>query len=129
MGVVTRDHLHCIWTLPPDDADFSIRWAIIKRFVTKQCPTLRCDAWMSPSKLKRKESTIWQRRFWEHQIRDERDYQKHMDYIHYNPVKHGLVNKVADWPYSTFHRYVRLGVYEADWASTVESDLEYFGES
>ncbi len=128
--VLLPDHLHCIWTLPPDDADFGIRWAMIKRFVTKQCAAkLQYDAWMSPSKLKRNESTIWQRGFWEHQIRDDSDYQKHMDYIHYNPVKHGLVDKVAKWPYSTFHRYVRLGVYETDWAGVTNAyESENFGE-
>jgi putative transposase len=129
--VLLPDHLHTIWTLPPDDADFGIRWAMIKRFVTKQCaPELKRDAWMNASKLKRKESTLWQRRFWEHQIRDESDYQKHMDYLHYSPVKHGLVEKVADWPYSTFHRYVRQGVYGVDWAGVIdEQELEGFGES
>jgi len=129
--VLLPDHLHTIWTLPPDDADFGIRWAMIKRFVTKQCaPELKRDTWMNPSKLKRKESTLWQRRFWEHQIRDESDYQKHMDYLHYNPVKHGLVEKVADWPYSTFHRYVRQGIYGIDWASVNnEQELKGFGES
>ncbi len=125
------DHLHCIWTLPPNDADFGVRWAMIKRFVTKQCSAeLKRDEWMNQSKLKRKESTLWQRRFWEHQIRDERDYERHMDYLHYNPVKHGLVAKVTDWPHSTFHRYVRQGVYKEDWAVVdSEQEPEGFGES
>lgn len=124
------DHLHTIWTLPPDDADFGIRWALIKRFVTKQCnPELKRDEWLNPSKLKRKESTFWQRRFWEHQIRDESDFQKHIDYIHYNPVKHGLVKKVSDWPYSTFHRYATQGVYGEDWVGVAdEEELTGFGE-
>jgi len=118
--VLLPDHLHCIWTLPPDDADFGIRWAMIKRYVTKQCGSeLKRDAWMSSSKQKRKESILWQRRFWEHQIRDDGDYQKHMDYIHYNLAKHGLVEKVADWPHSTFHRYVLQGVYGMDWAGVI----------
>jgi putative transposase len=127
--VLLPDHLHCIWTLPVDDADFGIRWAMIKRYVTKQCnPELKRDDWMKRSKQKRKESTIWQRRFWEHQIRDDRDYENHMDYLHYNPVKHGLVAKVANWQYSTFHRYVRQGVYGMDWAGVNVQDTENFGE-
>ena len=114
--VLLPDHLHCIWTLPLDDANFSIRWAMIKRYVTKQCgPDLQRNDLMNKSKHKRNESTLWQRRFWEHQIRDERDYKTHMDYIHYNPVKHGIVDNVMDWPYSTFHRYVREGVYDKNW--------------
>ena len=131
--VLQPDHCHCIciWTLPPDDADFGIRWAMIKRLVTKQCGSeLKSNDWMNPSKLKRKESTLGQRRFWEHQIGDERDYEKHMDYLHYNPAKHGLVAKVADWPHSTFHRYVQKGVYGMNWASEVSAkeNVEDFGE-
>lgn len=103
---------------------------MIKRYVTKQCgPKLKRDEWMNSSKLKRKESTLWQWRFWEHQIRDEQDYERHMDYLHYNPVKHVLVEKVADWPHSTFHRYVRLGVYERYWAGAInDQEQEGFGE-
>ena len=127
--VLLPDHIHCIWTLPPDDADFGIRWAMIKRYVTKQCgQELKRDAWINRSKQKRKESTLWQRRFWEHQIRNERDYERHMDYLHYNPVKHGLVEKVAGWPHSTFHRYVRQGVYGMDWTGVVDQEPKGFGE-
>jgi putative transposase len=123
--VLLPDHLHFIWTLPCDDADFGIRWAIIKRFVTKQCnPELKRDDWMKPSKIKRKESTLWQRRFWEHQIRDDKDYEKHVDYIHYNPVKHGLAKQASDWPFSTFHRYREKGLYEIDWAG-ISTDDEF----
>ena len=128
--VLLPDHLHCIWTLPLDDADFGIRWAIIKRFVTQQYnPKFKRDDCMKPLKLKRKESTLWQRRFWEHQIRDEKDYEKHMHYIHYNPVKHGLAKEVSNWPYSTFHRYIKKGIYGVDWAG-ISSDEEMgdFGE-
>ena len=115
--VLLPDHLHCIWTLPPGDANFGVRWAKIKRFVTKQCgPDLRREDLMNKSKRRRNESTIWQRRFWEHQIPDDRDYKRHMDYLHYNPVKHGYVKNVKDWPYSTFHRYVSQGVYGQNWA-------------
>jgi putative transposase len=127
--VLLPDHLHCIWTLPPDDADFGIRWAMIKRYVTKQCNSLRCNDWMTASKRRRKESTLWQRRFWEHQIRDDRDYEKHMDYMHYNPVKHGFTTTVKDWSYSTFHRYVKEGIYSENWAGGgVMSINEGFGE-
>lgn len=128
--VLLPDHLHCIWSLPPDDADFGKRWAMIKRFVTKRCcPALAGDAWLSASKLRRNESAIWQRRFWEHLIRDETDYMRHMDYLHYNRVKHGLANAVKNWPYSTFHRYVNEGVYPDDWGGVhdVRTD-ENFGE-
>lgn len=115
--VLLPDHLHCIWTLPPGDADFSVRWSKIKRCVSRQCGLEtnrlhRCGQ-------QRKESSLWQRRFWEHRIRDEQDYRRHMDYLHYNPVKHGLVAQVGDWPYSTFHRLVRQGIYEPDWAGVV----------
>jgi putative transposase len=84
---------------------------------------------MTASKRRRKESTLWQRRFWEHQIRDDRDYEKHMDYMHYNPVKHGFTTTVKDWSYSTFHRYVKEGIYSENWAGGgVMSINEGFGE-
>ena len=124
--VLLPDHLHCVWTLPEGDADFSTRWKIIKRAVSVACRENHHRAdWMTPSKLKHRESTIWQRRFWEHQIRDDVDLQRHVDYIHFNPVKHGQVTNVADWPYSTFHRYVQQGVYSADWAGNADdAELE-----
>ncbi|MDI6854125.1 MAG: transposase [Deltaproteobacteria bacterium] len=112
--VILPDHLHCIWTLPPGDADFSTRWHDIKaRFAAKIPPGEQ----LSERRLKKGERGIWQRRFWEHAIRDERDYQRHVDYIHYNPVKHGHVTRVAAWPYSSFHRFVGRGVYTIDWAA------------
>ncbi len=128
--VLLQDHLHCIWTLSPDDDNFGVRWAMIKRFVTKQCGMeLRRDDWMNTSKWKRNESTLWQRRFWEHQIRDDRDYETHMDYLHYNPVKHSLVKNVIDWPYSIFCRYVQEGVYDKGWAADgAITNGEGFGE-
>lgn len=128
--VLLPDNLHCIWTLPPNNANLGTRWAMIKRFVTKRCgPDLRRDDWMNASKRKRNESTLWQRRFWEHRIRDDWDYELHMDYIHYNPVKHSFVKNVKDWPHSTFHRYVREGVYCDNWGGdgSVAID-EGFGE-
>jgi len=120
--VLLPDHLHCIWTLPKDDADFSTRWMMIKRKVSIACTSQYEHAnWLTPSKQKHRESTIWQRRFWEHQIRDDIDYAKHLDYLHFNPVKHGLTNQAKDWPYSSFHRYVKDGFYEENWG--LSSDI------
>ena len=109
------DHLHCIWTLPEGDADFSIRWALIKRGFTR-----RATDWLEPlevceSRKAKRESGVWQRRFWEHKIRDDRDFSAHCDYIHWNPVKHGLVKTPGDWPWTTLHRFVREGVYPKGW--------------
>lgn len=126
--VLLPDHLHCVWTLPESDADFSTRWAIIKRAVSLACKdSFYRDDLLTASKLKHRESTIWQRRFWEHQIRDENDFERHVDYIHFNPVKHGHVQHAVDWPYSTFHRYVREGLYKRNWAGTV-NDTSVAGE-
>ncbi len=110
--VLMPDHIHCVWTLPEDDDGYASRWAIIKRAVSQ--------AWghsdtRNHSQLVRGESGFWQRRYWEHLIRDDEDRQRHFDYIHWNPVKHGLVKRPLDWPYSTLQRYVREGVYSADW--------------
>ena len=105
--VVLPEHLHCIWTLPENDDDFSSRWREIKKQFTK----------LSGCR------TIWQPRFWEHTIRDEVDYRRHTDYIYINPVKHGWVTRVQDWPFSTFHRDVRNGLYPVDWAGELE-DVE-----
>jgi putative transposase len=128
--VLLPDHLHCIWELPDGDADYGRRWSIIKRRVTQACVGLENTGERRESQIKRREGSLWQRRFWEHQIRDEDDFARHMDYIHFNPVKHGYVGQVSDWPYSTFHRYVKAGVYVADWAGTSQAkgDLGAFGE-
>lgn len=114
------DHLHCIWKMPTNDADYSMRWSQIKRLTTQACPQyhLPIDE-LSYSKEKRKERGVWQRRFFEYQIRDEADFIKHMDYLHYNPVKHGWVERVLDWQYSSFHRYVKKGVYLASWGESL----------
>ncbi len=127
--VLLPDHLHTIWTLPEEDANFSSRWAMIKQYVTKACrPSVHPEK-VSQSKKGRKEGSIWQRRFWEHLIRDDDDFAKHMDYIHWNPVKHGFVPRVIDWPYSTFHKLVAQGVYPPDWGGCAESwDEANFGE-
>jgi putative transposase len=112
--VVLPDHLHCVWTLPAGDADFSTRWHDIKsRFAARVARGER----LSARRQVKRERGIWQRRFWEHVIRDELDFERHVDYIHYNPVKHGHVVRAADWPHSSFHRDVRRGIYPADWTA------------
>lgn len=128
--VLLPDHLHCLWTLPEGDADFGKRWSMIKRYASQHCgPVLQSPERLTGSRQRRRESTLWQRRFWEHLIRDETDLQNHMDYLHYNPVRHGLVSRVQDWPYSTFHRYVREGVYPPDWGGTNDAHPQgSFGE-
>jgi putative transposase len=128
--VLLPDHLHCIWTLPEGEGDFSKRWGLIKAgFSRRAKPLLHKAAWMTDSKERHRENTIWQRRFWEHQIRDEADLHRHLDYIHYNPVKHGLVERVLDWPHSTFHRYVKQGLYPVNWGENITSELGLsFGE-
>ncbi len=122
---ILPDHLHAIWRLPVDDADFGLRWGIVKRAFSRDlAPGTR-----SASKIAKRDKGIWQRRFWEHQIRDDVDLQHHLDYIHFNPVKHGWVRRVADWPHSSFHRYVERALLRADWAGD-ESDQggNTFGE-
>ena len=106
--VVLPDHLHTLWRLPEGDADFSKRWMVIKRHFSSGLP----QADVSLSKIKKREKGIWQRRFWEHYIRGEDDWRKHMDYIHFNPVKHGYVDSPADWQYSSFSQAVDKGWYE-----------------
>jgi putative transposase len=113
--VVLPDHLHAIWTLPSGDADYPLRWALIKSAFSRGLPKTE---YIRDSRLAKRERGIWQRRYWEHQIRDEADLQAHVDYLHFNPVKHGYARCVADWPFSSFHRYVRQGLLPADWAGT-----------
>jgi len=120
--VVLPDHMHCVISLPEDDVDFSLRIRLIKLDFSKNIPNTE---WRSEARLRRGERGIWQRRFWEHSIRDERDFSAHMDYVHINPLKHGLVRKVLDWPYSTFHRLVEQGIYPSDWAGGGCDDLGY----
>ena len=122
--VVLPDHLHTVWTLPSGDADFAMRWRLIKSTFSRSVPS---GERISASRAAKGERGIRQRRYWEHTIRDEGDFARHVDYIHINPVKHGLVPRVRDWPYSSFHRTVKLGLYLEDWAGDV-SDDEGFGE-
>jgi putative transposase len=113
--VVLPDHLHCIWRLPSEDADNAIRWRLIKTLFARNVPMTECR---SVQRLLRKERGIWQRRYWEHLIRDERDLRNHLDYLHLNPVKHGYVAGAADWQWSSIHRYVRAGILLPDWAGS-----------
>ena len=117
--VLLPNHLHTLWKLPQNDSDFSTRWRLVKdKFTQLYRQNNRSDVNLSDSRLKKGEKTFWQRRFWEHWIRNENDFKNHIDYIHYNPVKHGYVGKVKNWQWSTFHRYVKLGWYDEEWGST-----------
>jgi len=119
--VLLPDHLHCLWTLPEGDDDFSSRWMSIKREFTRHCPS----AYQAPvcaARRRKREQAVWQRRFWEHWIRDDDDFQRHCDYIHYNPVKHGYAATPAAWPHSTFQRFVERGIYPPDWGAPVGND-------
>ncbi len=122
--VVLPDHLHAIWTLPDGDPDFALRWRLIKAAFSRALP--RKEA-ISRSRLDKGERGIWQRRYWERTLRDEADFARHADYIHRNPMKHGHVRRVSDWPHSSFHRMVRLGIYPLDWAGDIDDDSG-FGE-
>jgi putative transposase len=124
--VVLPDYLHAIWTLPEGEADFAVRWQLIKAGFSRGLPQ---GEEVSPSRSRKGERGIWQRRYWEHTLRDEKDFTRHTDYIHFNPVKHGHVGRARDWPYSSFHRLARLGVYPADWAGELDERREGgFGE-
>ena len=123
--VILPDHLHAVWTLPPGDADYSGRWRDIKARFTHSLRKAGANIHRNAAG----EYDLWQKRFWEHTIRDETDLQRHVDYVHYNPVKHGLVERVAAWPHSSFHRHVRLGWLPLDWAGGgAQDDGGKFGE-
>ncbi len=119
--VVLPDHLHAIWTLPEGDCDFSTRWAPIKRLFSWQQPGGEVR---SRSRIAKRERSVWQRRFWEHMIRNEADFRTHVDYVHFNPVKHGLVPHPSLWPYSTYHRAVARGEVPADWSLDTSPETE-----
>ena len=123
--VVLPDHLHAIWTLPEADADFALRWRLIKSTFSRTLPR---GEQISRSRFEKGERGIWQRRYWEHTLRDENDVARHVDYIHFNPVKHRHVTRVKDWPYSSFHRMVKAGEYPEDWGGDVGADGKGFGE-
>ncbi|CAN7643646.1 transposase [Aquipseudomonas alcaligenes] len=122
--VLLPDHLHAIWKLPEGDADYSTRWKLIKRHVTRTCSAHypRPDLW-SQHRSNKGHGTLWQHRFWEHLIRDENDLHRHLDYLHGNPLKHGYVAQVADWPWSSFHRWVERGTYPVDWGGGPDLDM------
>jgi putative transposase len=120
--VVLPEHLHCIWTLPPGDDRFDTRWYLIKSRFSRH---IAKGERISPSRMRKGERGIWQRRYWEHAIRNEEDWHRHADYIHHNPVKHGYVKQAAEWEYSTFRRFVKRGMYTKDWTSEMtEENLE-----
>ena len=110
--VVLPDHLHAVLTSPDDDVDYSSRWREIKKRFSKSLPKTE---FLTQTRKRKNERGIWQRRFWEHTIRDDNDYWHHVNYVHFNPLKHGLVSQVADWPYSSFHRAVKQGIYSNNW--------------
>ena len=123
--VLLPDHLHTIWRMPEDDNDFSIRWSMIKRRFTRQWLTLHQPPVQPTARMRRKrEPGVWQRRFWEHLIRDQNDMANHMDYIHYNPIKHSLAECPHHWPYSTFHRWTQEGAYRSDWLCSCQTKNE-----
>ena len=112
--VLLPDHMHCIWTLPQGDSDYSMRWRLVKSTFTRTCD-IALRGTVSESRRRKGERAVWQRRFWEHQIRDERDFIQHLEYIHYNPAQHGVVDAPKEWAHSSFLRYAREGFYSLDW--------------
>jgi putative transposase len=121
---ILPDHIHALWRLPEDDPDFSTRWNLIKSGFSRGID----DRPRSPSKILKREKGVWQRRFWEHAIRDDADLERHIDYIHFNPVKHGKVTRVLDWPHSSFHRFVERGLLPSDWGGDLKEIAGSFGE-
>ncbi len=122
--VLLPDHLHCLWRLPPGDDDYATRWRVIKaRFTRQWLAAGHGEPATTRSRQSKSERGVWQRRSWEHLIRDETDWKRHLDYIHYNPVRHGLASAPRYWPYSSFLKYVRLGEYDLDWGHSQPSTL------
>lgn len=119
--VVLPEHIHALWTLPVEDADFSTRWMLLKQAFTRRVGQ------QTAARGTKGERSLWQRRFWEHRIQDEEDLNRHVDYIHFNPVKHGWVLRARDWPYSSLHRFVREGRLPQDWGISAAIDGQ-FGE-
>jgi putative transposase len=119
------EHLHCVWKLPDGDDDYSIRWSRIKSgFTSLYLKSGGIEGTQNPSRTAKRERGIWQRRFWEHLIRDEKDLQRHVDYIHYNPLKHELVEHVEDWPWSSYHRYVLRNNYPSCSWNEIKAEFE-----
>ena len=114
-AVVLPEHLHCLWRLPTCDADYSTRWQMVKTAFSRHVPAkIRKDG----------SKTVWQPRFYEHCIRDETDFHRHLDYIHYNPVKHGWVSMPSEWPHSSFAHFVAMGWYASGWGEAPPADLD-----
>src|SRR6516225_9861055 len=122
--LVLPEHLHIVMTLPEGDADYPNRLSLIKRRFTDAA----VKSGMRVARHRNGEPSLWQRRFWEHTIRDDRDFERHVDYIHFNPVRHGLVDRVRDWPHSSFHEYVRRGLLSSDWGGDFSQENGSFGE-
>jgi len=123
--VVLPDHLHVLWTLPEGDADYSTRWTLIKSGFSRLMPK---DEYKCKSRITKGERGIWQRRYWEHLIKDEEDYNNHINYIHYNPVKHGYVDYAVEWKYSSIHRYIKNGMIDRKWGVKDELFDAKYGE-
>jgi putative transposase len=124
--VVLPEHLHTLWSLPENDVDYATRWMLIKSLFSRQIPK---EEKRTVSRIKKGERGIWQRRYWEHLIQNEQDYNNHVEYIHYNPVKHGYVNCASDWEYSSIHRYINNGIVKRDWGTGIDlTDNANFGE-
>ncbi len=121
--VMLPEHIHCIWTLPENDCDFSTRWRMIKGHFTRRCRDSH-KGLRTASRFRKAEQAVWQRRFWEHRIKDEDDFARHVDYIHHNPVKHGLADSPGGWPHSSFHRYVKKGIYDSDWGTGCKIEFD-----
>ena len=117
--VVLPDHLHALWRLPEYDGDYPLRWGLIKAAFSRRLPPLET---VQLSRRLKRERGVWQRRYWEHQIRDEQDLQRHRDYIHFNPVKHGHARSAVEWPYSSIHQHIRTGVLPVDWAGQADEE-------
>jgi len=122
--VVLPDHLHAIWTLPLADSDYATRWMLIKMGFSRTLPKVER---VSTSRRSKGERGIWQRRYWEHTLRDDDDFRRHMDYVYFNPVKHGYVTNPVEWPYSSLHRYIRNGMLPVDWGAEacIPNDIDY----
>ena len=119
--VIMPEHLHCLWTLPEGDTDYSTRWRLLKSYFSRGIPKGES---ISQSRVQRKERGIWQRRFWAHLIMNQDDFNAHIDYIHWNPVKHGLVKSVRDWPNSSFQKFVAAGIYPENWGHSGKFEID-----
>ena len=122
---ILPDHMHAVWTLPSEDANFPLRWSLIKGKFSRALPI---GAMRTASKIAKREKGVWQRRYWEHAIRDDADLARHVDYVHFNPVKHGFVSRVCDWSYSSFARYVARGVLPPGWGGDMKETAGKYGE-